>query len=103
MGQRRIDPHAGALEKVLAWLVLLPCLTRRPPQHARTDVAKGWPDIVRVNPILDWSYEHVWSFLRSHNLSYCSLYDRGYTSLGSVADTRPNPSLLLDAACDPPR
>lgn len=38
-------------------------------------------------------YGHVWHFLRTFNLSYCSLYDQGYTSLGKKSQTFPNPAL----------
>ncbi|KAL2509299.1 phosphoadenosine phosphosulfate (PAPS) reductase family protein [Forsythia ovata] len=53
----------------------------------------GWPPFMRVNPILDWSYSDVWAFLLTCKVQYCSLYDQGYTSIGSINDTVPN-SLL---------
>ncbi|KAK9755573.1 hypothetical protein RND81_01G035600 [Saponaria officinalis] len=55
----------------------------------------GWPPFMRVNPILDWSYRDVWAFLLNSKVPYCSLYDQGYTSIGSIYDTVPN-ELLCD-------
>lgn len=36
----------------------------------------------------------MWEYLRGR--AYCSLYDQGYTSLGSIKDTHRNEKLLLD-------
>ncbi|OIW11303.1 hypothetical protein TanjilG_20452 [Lupinus angustifolius] len=55
----------------------------------------GWPPFMRVNPILDWSYRDVWAFLLTCKVKYCSLYDQGYTSIGSIYDTVPNSLLSI--------
>ncbi|XP_074567457.1 uncharacterized protein LOC141824122 [Curcuma longa] len=55
----------------------------------------GWPPFMRVNPILDWSYRDVWAFLLTSKIKYCSLYDQGYTSIGSIYDTVPNALLSI--------
>ncbi|KAK4705000.1 FAD synthetase, partial [Phenoliferia sp. Uapishka_3] len=87
VGTRRGDPHGATLKP-----------------FEKTD--HGWPDFMRVHPILDWTYSEIWDFLRDPTLTlgggrqeWCELYDYGYTSLGSTHNTFPNP--LLKATDDP--
>jgi len=62
----------------------------------------GWPAFMRVNPVLDWGYSDVWALLRAAAVPYCALYDRGFTSIGSTADTRPNRGPRPGAPPPPP-
>ena len=36
------------------------------------------------NPIVDWSDEQVWGFIRKERLPYCELYDQGKKRLGCI-------------------
>lgn len=37
-----------------------------------------------LNPIIDWTDEDVWEFLKGNNVPYCKLYDEGYKRLGCI-------------------
>lgn len=37
-----------------------------------------------LNPIVDWTMEEVWEFIKENELPYCDLYDKGYTRLGCI-------------------
>lgn len=79
VGTRRTDPHGKFL-------------THFDP----TD--KDWPQFIRVHPVIDWHYAEIWAFIRHLDIPFCSLYNQGFTSLGGITDTHPNPALALDAS-----
>ena len=59
IGTRRTDPYCAKIE-----------------EFSQTD--PDWPQIMRVHPIVDWSYKDVWDYLIKFNVPYCILYDQGY-------------------------
>lgn len=77
MGVRRTDPQGRNLK----------CLQETDP---------GWPPLLRVNPILDWTFADVWNYLLEKKVAYCCLYNMGYTSLGETTNTRPNKNLIIE-------
>lgn len=45
-------------------------------------IPKKEPFLIRINPIYDWNYWEVWKYIRSKNLFYNPLYDKGYRRIG---------------------
>ena len=37
-----------------------------------------------VNPIIDWSDQDVWEFIKAERIPYCSLYHEGILRLGCI-------------------
>lgn len=75
VGIRRTDPYGSQLK-----------------HFQQTD--QGWPDFMRIHPVIDWHYKDIWNFLRVLGIPYCILYELGYTSLGGTENTIPNPAIL---------
>lgn len=37
-----------------------------------------------LNPIIDWTDDDVWKFIRGYEIPYCCLYDEGFNRLGCI-------------------
>ena len=45
--------------------------------------------LVKVNPLLDWTWSDVWDYIRTREVPYNPLHDLGYPSIGCRPCTRP--------------
>lgn len=86
---RKVRPMIRALEGLSAWITGL----RRTQAVTRNAVRKVEIDemhnnILKLNPLVDWSEQQVWYYIRDHSLPYNALHDRGYRSIGCAPCTR---------------
>jgi phosphoadenosine phosphosulfate reductase len=86
---RKVEPLGRALSGLKAWITGL----RKEQSFARANLEKVEIDtvnggIVKINPLADWSYDEVWSYIRRNNVPYNILYEKGYTSIGCAPCTR---------------
>lgn len=52
-----------------------------------------------VNPIIDWSEDDIWSFIKYFKMDYCTLYDEGFKRIGCVlCPMSGKKGMLIDAA-----
>ncbi len=86
---RKVEPLERALAELDAWITGL----RREQSVTRTQVAVAERDdshggIVKLNPLVDWTNDDVWDYIRRHNVPYNRLHDEGYPSIGCDPCTR---------------
>ena len=85
---RKVEPFRRAVKDAGAWVTGV--RHQQSAQRALTkavdfDNANG---LYKISPILDWTNDEVWAYIRSHKLPYNPLHDRGYPSIGCAPCTR---------------
>jgi len=45
-------------------------------------------ELIKINPLLEWSEEQVWNFIKEKNIPYNKLHDQGFPSIGCQPCTR---------------
>ena len=85
---RKVEPLGRALAAKRAWITG----QRRAQSSTRAELAvqefDAAHDTQKFNPLADWSEENIWEYLRSNNVPYNALHDRGFPSIGCEPCTR---------------
>lgn len=88
-GIRKVEPLNRALQGLHAWVTGLrrdQAVTRAQVRKIELDRDHG--NILKINPLADWSYDQVWDYIRQYDVPYNQLYDQGYSSIGCAPCTR---------------
>ena len=85
---RKIEPLNRALSGNKSWVTG----QRRSQSQTRAELHVQEQDeahaMTKFNPLADWSEEDVWEYIRSNNVPYNPLHDKGYPSIGCEPCTR---------------
>jgi phosphoadenosine phosphosulfate reductase len=85
---RKVEPLKRALAGNKAWVTgqrRAQSTTRAALDVQENDEAHG---MTKFNPLADWSEEDVWHYIRSNDVPYNALHDKGYPSIGCEPCTR---------------
>ena len=44
--------------------------------------------LIKLNPLIDWTEEDVWNYIKENNVPYHRLHDKGFPSIGCQPCTR---------------
>jgi phosphoadenosine phosphosulfate reductase len=85
----KVEPLARALGGLDCWITGV----RRDQSPTRADAPRlGWDaahGLWKANPLVDWSADDCWTYIRERGLPYNALHDRGYASIGDTHSTLP--------------
>ena len=85
---RKLEPLKRAFAGLDAWI----CGLRREQSVTRADMRlvefdKG-NNLLKINPLIDWTEAQVWDYIRTRHVPYNKLHDQGFPSIGCQPCTR---------------
>ena len=87
-GQRKLVVLKQAIADKAAWISAI----RRDQSADRARAAIVFWDkrfeLVKINPLANWTKQDVWKLITDHDIPYNPLHDEGYTSIGCQPCTR---------------
>jgi len=45
-------------------------------------------NMIKLNPIIDWTWDQTWDYIKANNIPYNKLHDKGFPSIGCEPCTR---------------
>jgi phosphoadenosine phosphosulfate reductase len=85
---RKVEPLKRALTGMKAWVTGIrkdQTIDRFNTEIVEWDETHG---LIKINPLYRWSDKMVWEYIRSNNVPYNELHDKGFPSIGCQPCTR---------------
>ena len=86
---RKVEPLTRVLKRFDAWITGI--RRDQSPTRANAQLIE-WDQkfqLVKVNPLAKWTWEDVWTYIRTHEVPYNELHDHHYPSIGCTHCTSP--------------
>ena len=86
---RKMEPLRARLAGYDAWITAI--RRDQTPERANAPVV-GWDGrfgLVKINPLVRWTFDEVRAYVREHDVPYNPLHDQNYPSIGCVPCTSP--------------
>lgn len=85
---RKIEPLKRAMMDVDVWVTGIrreQSITRTLTQVVEHDPINGK---IKINPLLEWTEEDLWNYIKENEVPYNKLHDKGFPSIGCEPCTR---------------
>jgi phosphoadenylyl-sulfate reductase (thioredoxin) len=85
--QRKVQPLREALAGFSSWITAI--RRDQTPERANAQIVEDDPKfgLVKINPLVAWTHDDVWSHIYANDVPFNPLHERGYPSIGCVPCT----------------
>lgn len=88
-GIRKVHPLNRMLSTLDGWITGLRAdQTEVRLKANRIEFDEQHNGIIKINPIIEWTWEQTWDYIKKNNIPYNKLHDHGFTSIGCEPCTR---------------
>jgi len=86
---RKVLPLKEALADYDIWITGIRKKQTQVRQQANLIEFESRFEVIKINPLINWTHGEVWDYIKTHNLPYNPLHDNNYPSIGCKQCTSP--------------
>ncbi len=89
-GVRKVAPLKKKLNSLSGWITgVRSDQNQNRSEFKKVELDENWEtNLIKYNPLVDWSYDQVFDYISKHKVPYNKLHDEGYPSIGCEPCTR---------------
>jgi len=88
-GIRKVHPLNKMLSNLDGWITgLRSDQTDIRSTAQKIEIDEQHNNIIKINPIIEWTWEQTWDYIKNNNVPYNKLHDMGFPSIGCEPCTR---------------
>jgi phosphoadenosine phosphosulfate reductase len=88
-GIRKVHPLNRILSTLDGWITGLRADQTEVRSNAnKLELDEQHNNIIKINPIIEWTWEQTWNYIKKNDIPYNKLHDKGFPSIGCEPCTR---------------
>jgi phosphoadenosine phosphosulfate reductase len=86
---RKVLPLKDILKKYDIWITGIRKKQTQVRNQSELIELESRFEVIKINPLINWTHNEVWDYIKTHNLPYNPLHDNNYPSIGCKQCTSP--------------